>query len=351
MSFRPRSRSSSCFWRAGKGDRAGNSVRFSDVLPTFGLVAAALGCVLLLGLSLGSFVSPGDVVADEAASVEMASDAALAASEIVTSCADCHEIDGPGYARNPHLALNRDPALAAHYGVTSSCTACHGDAEAHIEEGGADGTIFSFGPDEPASVKAERCLTCHQDAHPRFFATSHAQAGMDCTSCHAIHADGGPDLLIPPADSLQADLAREIGASSAACASCHGSELASFQLNERHRLHEGSMACVDCHNSHEPESRMLLGGFRQQACVDCHRDKGGPFVFEHGGQVVEGCVACHTPHGSVNRHMLKTQSVADLCYSCHASVPGFHTRFTSETVCTNCHVTIHGSNFHAGFLK
>ena len=32
-------------------------------------------------------------------------------------------------------------------------------------------------------------------------------------------------------------------------------------------------------------------------------------------------------------------------------VPGFHTRFTNESVCTNCHSTIHGSNFDAAFLK
>ena len=96
---------------------------------------------------------------------------------------------------------------------------------------------------------------------------------------------------------------------------------------------------------------MLLGGFKQQQCTSCHTDKEGPFVFEHGSQRVEGCVACHDPHGSPNRHLLTFQSVADLCYSCHGVVPGFHTRFIADSQCTNCHSTIHGSNFDPFLLK
>jgi hypothetical protein len=49
--------------------------------------------------------------------------------------------------------------------------------------------------------------------------------------------------------------------------------------------------------------------------------------------------------------MLLFQNVAELCFSCHATVPGFHARFTLETQCTNCHSSIHGSNFDPFFLK
>jgi len=99
----------------------------------------------------------------------------------------------------------------------------------------------------------------------------------------------------------------------------------------------------------------VLGGFKDETCIDCHTDKGGPFVFEHGSVQVEGCVACHTPHGSINRHLLTFQSTGELCYSCHATVPGFHVgtppRFTFATNCTNCHSSIHGSNLDPFFLK
>jgi hypothetical protein len=49
--------------------------------------------------------------------------------------------------------------------------------------------------------------------------------------------------------------------------------------------------------------------------------------------------------------MLTFQNVADLCYSCHAVVPGFHASFGPDNQCTNCHSSIHGSNFNAFFLK
>ncbi|MDA8019002.1 MAG: hypothetical protein MPN21_16295 [Thermoanaerobaculia bacterium] len=275
-----------------------------------------------------------------------------AARAVVASCADCHEVDTPGYTHNPHAVLNLDAGLAARWGVTSSCDACHGDATEHIETAGKDGTIFAFGDDRSSAVKIEACLQCHSDAHPRFFSTAHAQAGLDCSSCHSIHASDGakslPRLLEGP---LAAELAARVGADNAVCSDCHSSVFAEFEFNERHRLQEGTMGCTDCHSPHEPETRLQLAGFKQQACIDCHVDKGGPFVFEHASQLIEGCASCHTPHGSVNRHMLKTQSVADLCYSCHAAIPGFHMRFTSESQCTNCHVTIHGSNFHEAYLK
>lgn len=275
-----------------------------------------------------------------------------AAMAVVESCADCHDIDTLGYTHNPHGVLNTDAELAARFGVSNSCAGCHGDATEHIDTAGEDGTIFAFSEDQPATVKIEACLTCHADAHPRFFATAHAQAGLDCSSCHSIHAsDSAKSLPRPMEGPLAMELAEQVGAADAVCSECHSGVFAEFEFNERHRLQEGIIGCGDCHSPHEPSSRMQLAGFKQQACVDCHADKGGPFVFEHGSSLVEGCTACHTPHGSVNRHMLKTQSVADLCYSCHAAVPGFHTRFTSESQCTNCHVTIHGSNFDEAYLK
>ena len=49
--------------------------------------------------------------------------------------------------------------------------------------------------------------------------------------------------------------------------------------------------------------------------------------------------------------MLHIQKVTELCYSCHATAPGFHVRFTAETQCTSCHSQIHGSNLHPAFLQ
>lgn len=271
-------------------------------------------------------------------------------ASIAAACAECHPDRVEAFAANPHSALDSPQWLAQGQGYEGSCTACHGDGTRHMEEGGAE-SIFGFGEGELASVERQQCLGCHGDTHPRFEASPHAAAGMACTDCHSIHSPAPrAAALLKTAHSDRGDMLPE-GSASATCARCHGEVFSQFSFNERHRLQEGILDCTSCHNPHAPAQRLLLGGFKREACIDCHTDKGGPFVFEHGASKVEGCVACHVPHGTPNRHLLKFQAAAELCFSCHAAVPGFHARFTLETVCTNCHSSIHGSNFDPFFLK
>lgn len=141
------------------------------------------------------------------------------------------------------------------------------------------------------------------------------------------------------------------GRPSATCVDCHVEVAAQFSFDNHHRVEEGALECTSCHNPHEPQARAVLAGFKQSTCTECHSDKRGPWVFEHPASLVDGCTSCHAPHGSPNRHMLTFQSTAEVCFSCHAAVPGFHSRFNAETQCTNCHSQIHGSNLHPAFLK
>jgi DmsE family decaheme c-type cytochrome len=304
-------------------------------LRLFAILALAAATVLWIGAARGA---PQDGQGGTMASAD---------PEV---CAGCHEDQVLALAKNPHAALDRE-GLAARSGADSSCAACHGDSAAHIEAGGTVETIFGFGDDEPAGVKNERCLSCHGDTHPRFRSGPHAAAGLDCLSCHSIHSAKATSWALLRSGDPEPIGMRELGESSAACLSCHGDVVAQFEFNERHRLQEGVLDCVSCHDPHAPADRTQLAGFKQEQCVQCHTDKGGPFVFEHASSKVDGCVACHSPHGSPNRHMLNFQASAELCYSCHAVVPGFHSRFTLDTACTNCHSSIHGSNFDPFFLK
>ena len=261
----------------------------------------------------------------------------------VEDCAACHEAQVDHFERSPHAAIRLEDEAAL------SCSACHGDPTAHIEEGG-DGPIQTFGAGEFPKLESQVCQGCHSVDHPRFLASTHAKAGLACSSCHSVHSPKPSSLALLRSNTE--NVPRDEGnLASQSCRGCHDDVFAQFAFNERHRLQEGILDCTSCHNPHEPSPRLALGGFKQQACVDCHTDKDGPFIFEHGSSRVDGCVSCHTPHGSPNRHLLKFQNVADACYSCHISVPGFHTRFTSETQCTNCHSAIHGSNFDQAFLK
>jgi DmsE family decaheme c-type cytochrome len=274
----------------------------------------------------------------------------MAKESISETCAACHDDQVAAFARNPHAVLDSAEWLSKD-GFEGSCTACHGDATQHLEEGGGTGSIFAFGDDALAAVKTQHCLTCHGDVHPRFLQSPHAAAGLDCTSCHSVHSPAaGAPVLLKVSHSDRGGML-QVGAKSAVCAQCHADVFSLFSFNERHRLQEGVLDCTTCHNPHAPASRLMLGGFKQEQCIDCHADKGGPFVFEHGSVRVEGCTACHNPHGSPNRHQLLFQRTAELCFSCHATVPSFHSRFTLDTQCTNCHSSIHGSNFSPFFLQ
>ena len=242
----------------------------------------------------------------------------------VETCATCHEVWAEEFSETPHAE-------------TRNCTACHGLADVHLETGGA-GTIFAFKDSEPVIKKNRICLSCHTDDSGAFFAGPHGKSAMDCVSCHSIHyAAQGPKLL------------KQNGNQN--CSVCHRDTAAKFALNERHRLREGILDCITCHDPHGPSIRERLAGFKHQACFQCHTEKTGPFLYEHEASRIEGCSVCHDVHGSPNRHMLIFQDVADLCFSCHIAAPSFHSRFDQTTNCVTCHSTIHGSNLSPIFLK
>lgn len=264
----------------------------------------------------------------------------------------CHEYR-MAFWTSPHSALDTE-GLASRADATWSCAACHGEPKERQKAPGEAGCaveVFSFLPADAAGAKAQVCLTCHATDHPGFGLSEHARAGLDCTVCHAVHEDNSGrwplqrEVTVYDGDALRSE------APGSTCSGCHADVLADFEQNERHRLQEGIVVCTDCHDPHRRQARLSLGGFKQEACAKCHRDKSGPFLFEHDAQRIEGCVTCHTPHGSPNRHMLGFQQVAEVCYSCHAAVPGFHAGYSLDSQCTNCHSSIHGSNLDSHFLK
>lgn len=229
------------------------------------------------------------------------------------------------------------------------CTDCHRNPAGHP---GAGSSMLTFAI-EPVGARTAACLDCHQSSHPATGSSLHQQAGVACDGCHASHAGSDAAPAAMPAGFHDLDPA------SATCVGCHEGTFAQFAFNERHRLAEGSVSCVSCHEPHEDRRRSLIGHADDSPCVACHRDAAGPFVFEHAASRVDGCSACHDPHGSPNRHLLTHQQVGELCYTCHAVVPQFHigfapgapARFGQDSVCTNCHVAIHGSNFDRNYLR
>jgi len=149
---------------------------------------------------------------------------------------------------------------------------------------------------------------------------------------------------------------RTVSESNELCRQCHGPTWQEFQRPFRHKLPEGAMSCVDCHNPHGtllPQS-MQVAFANELGCFKCHGDKRGPFTFEHAPFRLGGCATCHEPHGSTSPRMLLRHEQRFVCLECHANVgvtstlggfpPGFHNLSSSRfRDCTVCHTKIHGS--------
>jgi len=253
------------------------------------------------------------------------------------ACAACHTDQAEAYGKTPHAGPLAD---ASRPEPLRSCEACHGPGSAHVAEGGGKGIggLHAFVRGEAPADRSAVCLKCHAGAESLhdFKASAHAFAGVACNDCHRMHGGTRERLLTKKTPDL--------------CYGCHLEVRAKFSLPEHHKVNEGVVGCLDCHRPHGAASRPMLRGSNDRTCFRCHGDIEGPFVFEHVGLVTEGCARCHDPHGSVNRHLLIRQQVAQLCYECHTVTPQDHLQ-PSFRDCTRCHVDIHGSNVDPRFLE
>lgn len=265
------------------------------------------------------------------------------------TCAGCHEEIAKQVARTVHGAAKMPERIDR---ALWGCEGCHGPGKEHAEAGGDKTKIQRLSEATP-EARSETCLFCHggQDERINFRRSEHQASQVSCDSCHSPHGEVVHDRLLRKEPN-------------ALCFSCHGEKRSDFALPFHHKVPEGAMQCVDCHNQH--------GGFTQQqrlfgtdrACLKCHSDKQGPFTFEHLALRLEGCTGCHLPHGSNNPRLLTRSEQRFVCLECHSQItseaeefpavgtPSFHNlnldRFRS---CTTCHVMIHGSNISDVFFE
>jgi len=266
------------------------------------------------------------------------------------ACKICHEDIYNTFAKTAHQALEVNPKKGWQ---GRACEACHGPGQDHAQGPSADNIR---NPAKLGSAAVDKiCLGCHlnQPTQVGRLESSHARNQIACTACHDIH--GGQPLVV-----------RKLDAINQKCASCHLNVWAQFQRPFHHKLPEGNMSCVDCHNPHGSIRPAMLQTFasNEPGCIKCHGDKRGPFTFEHAPVRLEGCQACHEPHGSANPRMLTRAEVRFVCLECHANLPNapvkvagvvppaFHDlRSPVFQNCTVCHQKIHGSYVDRNLLK
>ena len=269
------------------------------------------------------------------------------------ACQACHEDIYNAFSKSPHHLVDADKKRGF---KGQACESCHGPAQKHIES-----TLATDirNPGKLTAALADKiCMTCHlnQPTHVGRLQSSHAKDQVACTTCHKVHANG-PNGLVDRKPTAVNEL----------CEGCHRNVWAQFQRPNHHKVPEGAMTCVDCHNPHGSLRPAMVQSFgsNEPGCLQCHGDKRGPFTFEHGPVRFEGCASCHEAHGSANPRMLARQEVRLVCLECHANLPTANSTHTIGLVppsfhnlnsprfqnCTICHQKIHGSYVDRNLLK
>jgi DmsE family decaheme c-type cytochrome len=275
------------------------------------VVYSLLGCVLLVGAA--AFPA--------------------GAEEEEPDCAMCHDEVAAEFQRTGHAA-------APGWDAATGCQSCHGSGITHVEEGGDPEAIVQ--PQLlPRREASDGCLTCHQRLERHFSGAQsiHRLNEVGCLDCHNPHLAVENMLVAEPLEL---------------CSSCHSAVASQFDRPRSHPLEKTGDACATCHDPHGTRSPRARGPAAVQTCESCHFEKVGPFVYDHGTLLVDGCSSCHELHGSTNRHLLRHDSQANLCYECHNAntTPGWHSaqRFVTQK-CSACHSAIHGSNTNQYYLE
>jgi DmsE family decaheme c-type cytochrome len=180
------------------------------------------------------------------------------------------------------------------------------------------------------------CLKCHGDETyvPQYTRSIHAKSGVACISCHNPHNPAEKHDLVKPPNEV--------------CLSCHESTRADFAKTSHHPVdladNRTGMLCTDCHDPHGGEEAAMLKAASAELCVQCHVDKAGPFVYSHAGYetgLSRGCFTCHNAHGSTAPNLLNVSS-RGVCLQCHTDMVQHMSGRNCWTA--GCHSAHHGSN-------
>ncbi|CAM5404277.1 DmsE family decaheme c-type cytochrome [Rhodanobacter lindaniclasticus] len=266
------------------------------------------------------------------------------------TCVACHSQENVQASHTLHVASFR--AGAANTGPQAACESCHGPGSEHAKDPTAPGLIIGFTHNSATTpqVQAGVCLSCHAGgARQHWLGSVHQNRGLSCTDCHNPMAKLSPEGVLAKASINEV------------CSSCHQDIRAKFNRRSHMPLPEGQMACTDCHNPHGSITKPLLKTDTvNETCYTCHAEKRGPFLFEHA-PVRANCLNCHDVHGS-NQQTLLVAPIPMLCQQCHTMTRhpnDLQTRAGLGTGphpderligrgCLTCHSNIHGSNNPSG---
>jgi len=181
-------------------------------------------------------------------------------------CLSCHREIKETYLQSRHGVV---------FGMKQAeggCESCHGPVKEHldaVDREDKDLRIENFRGGS-ASQAADKCLACHERGATVYWkGSTHRLAGVNCFSCHKVHAPG-----------------------------CHTEKRGPF-LWEHAPVRENCATCHDPHGSNNPGLLKSKGPF---LCTQCHQYGGHvnvPRYNRASATYGKGCINCHTRvHGS-----------------------------------------------------
>jgi DmsE family decaheme c-type cytochrome len=259
-------------------------------------------------------------------------------------CKSCHKSQDRSYLAGRHGKIfTHNPRNEQE---ARGCQACHGAGSRHTQVVGEldySGPLHIRAFKDPATVEESNkvCVGCHENGARMHWRGS--AHDVQGVVCTSCHTIHSES----PVPTMEV------------CASCHKTQRARLQRSAHMPLRERKVTCMDCHNPHGGVGPGLLKTASvNETCYECHAEKRGPNIFEHP-PVRENCANCHEPHGSNHANLLR-KKLPYLCQECHSVRGHVGTLYDGSDLdnpavrqlrgkaCTNCHSRIHGSNHPAG---
>ena len=325
----------------------------------FFLSLAVALCLIFLPAEKPSLAQAGNsFTTDTSALIDPASSQPVSTGEAKqpsNDCAACHEQIATGFARTVHGKVQDSRSL--------SCESCHGNGAEHIA-GGGDKTKIKNPTKVSTAEASQTCTQCHAQVkeHALWRGSKHESAGLSCLSCHSAHhaqASRANETRFVAAFAEPRTEAKLLKAKTVAdtCFQCHSDIRKSQYQRSTHLFrNEDGKHALNCSSCHEPHGsigpKMMRTASVNETCYQCHAEKRGPFLLEHA-PAREDCGTCHKAHGSNNLALLQARANV-LCQQCH--IQGRHqtvaaqpnTAWVLNRSCLNCHAAVHGSNHPSG---
>ncbi len=171
----------------------------------------------------------------------------------------CHSPERESWQMSPHGQMTAEGEPVA------ACTTCHGEyVEGHPEKGMI-----------PLATDSSACTNCHKQTAEEWQGTVHAEAGIQCISCHLSHTQ---DLRVTSdqlcetchRDSVQDPLHTAHWLGEAGCTSCHmaGGTAAAPHAAGQSVASSDPGAAVEALMPNAPQHDFV--SVSSAKCLDCH---------------------------------------------------------------------------------